>query len=254
MRFFTKNSCAAPLARFTAGLYALIVCFRAHCCAVACITIFINAFFRNSVFERWIILSFCKINWEISGAAFLLVEMTVFWGIFDMCRAKFWGDSFTACFDFCHCMCNSVVALFFAVLLCTAWLILGPNSSLLRVFAVCRFTSYHFLVLRNYWLSYFASCCASAFLNTSFWQQQLVLWWLLRFLSILLLGLVLACFRCKIGLCTNLYLLVLFFFVHFLRLCVLALFIHSYASILQPLTSTNYAYCPLCSVFLHAQS
>lgn len=67
MRFF---SCAAPLARFTAGLFALIVCFRAHCCVVACITIFISVFFHNCVFERWIILSFCKINWEISGAAF----------------------------------------------------------------------------------------------------------------------------------------------------------------------------------------
>ena len=72
---------------------------------------------------------------------FLLVEMTVFWGIFDMCRANFWGDSFTVCFDFYHCMRNSVVALFFAVLLCTACLILRPNYSLLRVFVVCTFAS-----------------------------------------------------------------------------------------------------------------
>ena len=141
MRFFNKNSCAAPLARFIAGLYALIICFRAHCCVVACIPIFISAFFRNCVFERWIILSFCKINWEISVAVFFLVEMTVFWGIFDMCRAKFWGDLFIVCFDFYHCMCNSVVALFFAMILCTACLILRPNSSLLCVFVVCTFAS-----------------------------------------------------------------------------------------------------------------
>ena len=77
----------------------------------------------------------------MSGAAFLLVEMTVFCDIFDMSRAKFWGDSFTACFDFYHRMCNSVVALFFAVLSCTDCLILGPNSSLLCVFAVYTFAS-----------------------------------------------------------------------------------------------------------------
>ena len=64
---------------------------------------------------------------------------------------------------------------FFAVLLCTDYLILGPNSSLLRVFLFTRLPRYHFLVLRNYYLPYFASCWVLRVLYTPFCQKKLVL-------------------------------------------------------------------------------
>ena len=64
--------------------------------------------------------SFAKEIEKLVALLFLLVEMTVFCGMLDMCRAQFWVDSSTAFFGFCHYMCNSVVALFFEALLCSA--------------------------------------------------------------------------------------------------------------------------------------
>ena len=57
---------------------------------------------------------------KLVALLFLLVEMTVFCGMLDMCRAQFWADLFTACFGFYDSMCNSVVTLFFEAPLCTA--------------------------------------------------------------------------------------------------------------------------------------
>jgi hypothetical protein len=54
-------------------------------------------------------------------------------------RAQVLVDLYACCLVFYDYMSNCLLALFFAVLLRTACLILRPNSSLLRVFVVYRF-------------------------------------------------------------------------------------------------------------------
>ena len=71
-----------------------------------------------------------------------------------------------------------------------------------------------------------------------------------EFFMILLLGLVIAFFYVKISLLHQ------FVFAHFTFLCIfydcvyLRFSICSYTSLLHPLPPQNYAYCPLCSLFL----
>ena len=85
--------------------------------------------------------------------------------------------------------------------LCTAYLILGVNSSLVRVLLFARLPRYHFLVLRNYSLSYFASCCALGFSYTyTLLAKETCFVVITKVLSILLIWLVFACFGCKIDL------------------------------------------------------
>ena len=75
-----------------------------------------------------------------------------------------------------------------------------------------------------------------------------------KFSLLVLLDLVLAFFAAKLMCYTNLYLVILLFSCIFLQLCSLALLIRSYGSLLQPLTTKNYAYFSLCLVFWQAQS
>ena len=97
-------------------------------------------------------------------------------------------------------MCNYFVALFFAVLSCTACVIFPAQFLTFTLFAFRMISLLCLAGFLQFSLSYFACCCDPSFWHTSFWQQQLVLWWLSNFLSFFLLGLVLACFGCKIGL------------------------------------------------------
>ena len=83
--------------------------------------LFLSAFLLAIMFLNGeFLLAFAKEIEKLVALLFLLVEMTVFCGMLDMCRAQFRVDSFTAFFGFCHCMCNAVVALFFEPLLCSA--------------------------------------------------------------------------------------------------------------------------------------
>jgi hypothetical protein len=126
--------------------------------------LFLSAFYFGITFLNGeFLLAFAKEIEKLVALLFLLVEMTVFCGMLDMCRAQFWVDLFTACFGFYHSMCNSVVALFFAVLLCTACLISWTHFLTFACFAVCTFARLLFARLRNYSLPYFASCSTPGF-------------------------------------------------------------------------------------------
>ena len=74
---------------------------------------------------------------------------------------QFVVDVFAVCFDFLCCICNCVVTLFFAVLLCTTYLILGPNPSLLRVLLFASSSRCRLLVSIACIPSKFASFCSS---------------------------------------------------------------------------------------------
>ena len=104
--------------------------------------LFLSAFlFAIVLLNGTFLWAFAKEIEKLVALLFLLVEMTVFCGMLDMCRAQFWVDLFTACFGFCHCMCNSVVALFFEALLCTAWLFLRGKFLTFASFVVRWFVS-----------------------------------------------------------------------------------------------------------------
>ena len=163
-----------------------------------------------------------------------------------MCRAQLLVELFASCFDFCHYMCNSVVALFFEVLSCTACLIFRSQFLTFALFAFHMISLLGLAGFPQFPLSYFACCCDPGFWHTSFWQQQLVLWWWSSFLSFFLLGLVLACFGCKIGLLHQFVFARFDLFVCFLAVvCAcpsLALLIYSFTSLFHTLTDSNYAY------------
>ena len=118
---------------------------------------------------------------------------------YHVCCAHFAVDFYACLLGFYYCMYNYLLALFFTTLLCTAYLILGSNSSLLRVFLFARLPRYHFLVLRNYSLQYFASCCVLRLIYTLLSKETCFVV-IVKVLSILLIWLVFPCFGCKIGL------------------------------------------------------
>ena len=84
----------------------------------------------------------------------------------------------------------------FCALLTCFW---GSNSSLLRVLMFARLPRYHFLVLRNYSLQYFSSCCVLRLIYTLLSKDTCFVV-IVKVLSIFLIWLVFACFDCKIGL------------------------------------------------------
>ena len=170
-----------------------------------------------------------------------------------MRRAQFCVSLFALCFNFWHCMYNSCVTLFFAVLLWTACFIFQVGSTLVTNFVVHRFVSVSLATFSQFPLLCFASSCAPGFLDAIFWQKHFALWCSRYFLRIFWLGLVLAFFACKISVLQQFIFAHFGFCLYFLRLFAFALLIRSYPSHLQPLPVQNYAYYFLCSFFWQAQ-
>ena len=76
----------------------------------------------------------------------------------------------SACFFvFWHYISNCLLALFFAILLCTACLIFVPKTSLFICFVCCRFSLMLLAGFAQFSLTDFASCCDTGFRYASFW-------------------------------------------------------------------------------------
>ena len=204
----------ASLTGFNVGLYAQEICFGAYSGLLLALIIFDyfeKIYCVSCLFVRCNYICLTASNRWISGAWFFACWNCCILSCNCMCRAQLLIDLFASCFDFCYRICDSVVALFFAVILCTAYLILGPNPSLLRVLLFARLPRYHFLVLRNYALPYFASSCVLGLLYTPLWQKKLVLWWSSTFCRFYWSGYCLLVLAVKSASCINLCLLVLIY-------------------------------------------
>ena len=125
---------------------------------------------------------------------FLLVEITVFCGIFNMCCAQFWVDLFTLCFAFYHSTCNSFVTLFFETRSWTACLFFRGKCLAFASFVVLWFVSVSFAHFSQFLP---AICCfylCSGLLTYVISIASIAFVMLLKFWLIILLGLVFAFF------------------------------------------------------------
>ena len=77
-------------------------------------------------------------------------------------------------FVFWHYVCNCSLALFFAILLCTACLIFVPKPSLFICFVCCRFSLVLLAGFPQFYSTDFASCCDPGFCRHHFGNGNLI--------------------------------------------------------------------------------
>ena len=171
----------ASLTGFNVGLYAQEICFGAYSGLLLALIISKKYIVWVVCLSGAIIFAWLQAIVELVAPDFLLAEIAVFCHAIA-CAVRNCLLIYLLCVSIFSIACLILLLpYFFAVLLCTDYLILGPNSSLLRVLLYARLPRYHFLVLRNYYLPYFASCWVLRVLYTPSCQKKLVLWWSSRF-------------------------------------------------------------------------